>query len=176
MPLSPFPPHNLFPYMALPGQGGYGGDGLIKLDTKAKCRYVKKLTCKGTLRQVIIRVFRLEIQSVMFVFRPSFMNYRPSNPLSGSTLPPPESKYRSPVYTDSVWHGRGWGGGGGRIDFYSRPYSAWVEHSVSDQIRRTYKIARSPQLRKGGGLRQMNTCPFTDKFFYNDIWRCFLSV
>ncbi len=28
----------------------------------------KKFTCKGTLRQVFIRVYRLEIQSVMLVF------------------------------------------------------------------------------------------------------------
>ncbi len=37
-------------------------------DTKAKCRHPKKITCRGTLRQVFIRVFRLEIQSVMLVF------------------------------------------------------------------------------------------------------------
>ncbi len=28
----------------------------------------KKMTCKGTLRQVLIRVYRLEIESVMLVF------------------------------------------------------------------------------------------------------------
>ncbi len=38
------------------------------IDTKAKCRYLKKLACKGTLRQVFIGVYRLEIQSVMLVF------------------------------------------------------------------------------------------------------------
>ncbi len=37
-------------------------------DTKAKCRHLTKFTCKGTLRQVFIRVYRLEIQSVMLVF------------------------------------------------------------------------------------------------------------
>ncbi len=43
--------------------------GLINyIDTKAKCLHLKKLTCKGTLRQVFIRVYRLEIQSVMLVF------------------------------------------------------------------------------------------------------------
>ncbi len=29
------------------------------IDTKAKCRYLKKLTWKGTLRQVLFRVYRL---------------------------------------------------------------------------------------------------------------------
>ncbi len=32
----------------------------------------KKLTCKGTLRQVFIRVYRLKVQSVMLIF--SFVN------------------------------------------------------------------------------------------------------
>jgi hypothetical protein len=43
--------------------------GLINYkETKAKCRHLKKFTCKGTLRQVFIRVYRLEIQSVMLVY------------------------------------------------------------------------------------------------------------
>ncbi len=43
--------------------------GLINYkDTKVKCRHQKKLTCKGTLRQMFIRVYRLEIESVMLVF------------------------------------------------------------------------------------------------------------
>ncbi len=37
------------------------------IDTKAKCRHLKKLTCKGILRDVFFRVFRQEIQSVMLV-------------------------------------------------------------------------------------------------------------
>jgi hypothetical protein len=44
--------------------------GIINyIDTNSKCRHLKKLTCKGTtLRQVFIRVYRLEIQSVTLVF------------------------------------------------------------------------------------------------------------
>jgi len=38
------------------------------IDTKAKCRHLIRLTCKGTLRQVLIRVNRLEIQSVILTF------------------------------------------------------------------------------------------------------------
>ncbi len=37
-------------------------------DTKAKCRHLKKFTCEGILRQGFIRVYKLEIQSVMLVF------------------------------------------------------------------------------------------------------------
>jgi hypothetical protein len=50
------------------GEGGLKHGLLNYIDTKAKCRYLKKLTCKETLRQVFIRVYRLEIQSVMLVF------------------------------------------------------------------------------------------------------------
>jgi hypothetical protein len=35
------------------------------IETKAKCRQLKKLTCKGTLWQVFIKVYRLEILSFM---------------------------------------------------------------------------------------------------------------
>jgi hypothetical protein len=43
--------------------------GLINYtDTKAKCRHLKNLTSKGILRQVFIKVYRMEIHSVMLVF------------------------------------------------------------------------------------------------------------
>ncbi len=43
--------------------------GLIyNIDTKAKCPHLKKFTCRETLRQVFIRVYGLEIQSLMMVF------------------------------------------------------------------------------------------------------------
>jgi hypothetical protein len=43
--------------------------GLINfMNTKAKCRHLKKLTCTGTLRQVFIGVYRLEIPPFMLVF------------------------------------------------------------------------------------------------------------
>jgi hypothetical protein len=44
------------------------GSATLKKDTMAKCHNLKLLTCKGTLRQVLIRVYRLEIISVMLVF------------------------------------------------------------------------------------------------------------
>jgi hypothetical protein len=60
------------------------------IDTKAKCCHLKILTCNGTLLQVFIRVYRLEIQSVMLrYFRPSFVNCCPPNLLSSSVLSPP---------------------------------------------------------------------------------------
>ncbi len=67
----------------------------------------KKMTFEWTLRQVLFRVYLLEIQSVMMVLsRPSFVNCCPSNLLSGSTLPLPcVNKYT--VYTCTVCKGGG---------------------------------------------------------------------
>ncbi len=68
-----------------------------------------KIACKGTLQQVFIRVYRLEIlysQSCWY-FRRSFLNYCPSNLLSGSPLPLPCINVR---YIQTVC---GWGGGRG---------------------------------------------------------------
>jgi hypothetical protein len=52
---------------------GPGEEGTVHvltnyIDATAKCRHLKILTCKGTLRQVFIIVYRLEIQSVVLVF------------------------------------------------------------------------------------------------------------
>ncbi len=84
-------------------------------DTKAKCRHLKKFTCKGTARQLLfMRVFRLEIQSVMLVFyyfRPSFVDCCPSY-LTGST-PPPFPVWISILYAriQCVRGGEVWGSG-----------------------------------------------------------------
>jgi hypothetical protein len=56
------------------------------------------MTCKGTLRPVFNRVYRLEIQSFMLVFRQSFC---PSNFLSGS-LPLPCVKVQD-IQTVCEW-------------------------------------------------------------------------
>jgi hypothetical protein len=59
------------------------------IDTTAKCRHLIKFTCKGTLRQEFIRVYRLEIQSVMLVFSTQLCELLPSPLLAGSNPPPP---------------------------------------------------------------------------------------
>jgi hypothetical protein len=53
--------------------------GLVNyIDTKAKCRHLKIVTCKVTLWQVFIRVYRLVIQPIMLVFfRPSIVDCLP---------------------------------------------------------------------------------------------------
>ncbi len=47
------------------------------IDISAKCRQLKKLTWKGTLRQMFIRVYRLKIQSVMSVNSTRFCELLP---------------------------------------------------------------------------------------------------
>jgi hypothetical protein len=58
-------------------------------DTKAKCHHLKKFTCKGTLRQVFIRVYRLEIQTVMLVFLTQLFEPLPVSPSLWFNSPPP---------------------------------------------------------------------------------------
>jgi hypothetical protein len=52
----------------MPGSVGFMHGLLNCIDTKAKFWLVKKITCKVTMRQVFIRVYGLEIHSVMLVF------------------------------------------------------------------------------------------------------------
>jgi hypothetical protein len=51
----------------------------------------------------------VEIQLVMLVLRPSFVNYYPSKLFSDSPPPPLPSHSQSTVYTESVWLARGGG-------------------------------------------------------------------
>jgi hypothetical protein len=67
----------------------YPNHGLINyISNKAKRPHPKKVISEGTLRQVFIRVYRLEIYSVMLVFSTQLcVLFYPPNLLSGSTLP-----------------------------------------------------------------------------------------
>ncbi len=68
---------------------------------------------KGLCGRVFIRVYRLEIQSVMLVFRPSFVNYCHSNLLSVSPPRPLPHSLRQSAVQYTVYRlcvtGRGWG-------------------------------------------------------------------
>jgi hypothetical protein len=71
-------------------------------DTKAKCCQTK-YTCKGTSRQRFIRVYRLEIQSVMLVFSTQLCELLPLSPSLWFNFPPPPlsclNKYTLYTYT-----------------------------------------------------------------------------
>ncbi len=85
------------------------------IDTKAKCRHLKKFTCKVTLRQVLIRVYRLEIQSVMLVFSTQLCElFSLPNLLSGSN---PFPVWRSILFTlIQCVRGEGLWGSGSQTD------------------------------------------------------------
>ncbi len=60
--------------------------GLINnIETKAKCRHLQKLTCKG---QVFIRVHRLKMQSIMLVFSTQLCELLPLSPSLWFNSPP----------------------------------------------------------------------------------------
>jgi hypothetical protein len=103
--------------------------GLISfIDTKAKCRHIKKLTCKGTLRQVFIRVIDWRYSQPCWYFWPSFELFTPPPP------PYPVSKY------NKVCDWEGMGGiescGGNILQEFNTLYLTRF---------RTYKTARPPQ-------------------------------
>jgi hypothetical protein len=50
---------------------------------------VKQFTCKGALRQVFIRVYTMEKQSVMFVFSTQLCELLPPSPSLWFNPPPP---------------------------------------------------------------------------------------
>jgi hypothetical protein len=66
-PKAPLHTHTPAEFISLPTWSPSHGK-INYIDTKAKCRHLKKLTCKGTLRQVFIRVYWLQLPSVMLVF------------------------------------------------------------------------------------------------------------
>ncbi len=66
--------------------------GLINyIDTKAKCRHRKKLTCKATLRQVLSEFIGRSYSQLCWFFRLNSVNCCPSNLLSGLISPLPLS-------------------------------------------------------------------------------------
>jgi hypothetical protein len=93
--------------------------GLINhKDTKTKCRFY------WCLIEFIDRIYS---QSCWYYFRPSFVNYLPSNLLSGSAPPllPPIPKVKV-QYIQTVRGWEGMGGGEGGVELCWRLYSAGV--------------------------------------------------
>ncbi len=76
---------------------------------KPNCRHLKILICKGTLRQVFIRVFRLEIQSAMLVYSTQLCELLPLQPSLWFNSPP-FPVWISILYTIHVYSvgGGGW--------------------------------------------------------------------
>ncbi len=80
------------------------------INTKAKCRHLNKLTWNGTLRQMFIRVYILEIQLVMLVFSTQLCELLPLSPSLWFNSPP-FPVWISILYTH-IQYARGRGGMG----------------------------------------------------------------
>jgi hypothetical protein len=132
---------------------------------QSKMSSSKKLTCKGTLRQVFIRVYRLgDTVSHAGILDPAVWTVAPST-FSLVHLPP-SFPCQSTVCTDTVWLGVDGGCVGDNIlqEF----------NTLSLNRFRTYKIARPPQKkpRSWMGLIRINTCrkvPVRSIFLDDDI-------
>ncbi len=102
----------------------------------------------------------------MLVFRLSFVNYCPSNLLSGSSPPPlPPSQSQGTVYTDSVWLA----GGAGVLSCAGEHNLQEFKTLVLTRFR-TYKIALPPPNNNLGGERPQKNkhlpqSPFTGQSF-----------
>ncbi len=78
------------------------------IEGNAKCCHLKKLTCKGTLRQLFIS--RLEdTVSHVGIFDPALWTGAPFNLLSSSTLPPPPIPMSKNRIYRQCGARRGWG-------------------------------------------------------------------
>ncbi len=121
--------------------------GLINYkDTKTKCR----------LYWYLIEFLDWRYSQSYWYFRPSFVNYWPSNLLSGSPpLPPPSPKSKYSLYTQCL-AGRG---GGGVLSCVGDNILQEINILFLARLR-TYKIALPPQTKtqEGRGPQQINTC------------------
>jgi hypothetical protein len=147
------------------------------IEVNAKCRHLKNWPAKDFAAGVT-RVYRLEISNFCSTFRhvgifnPAFWSVHvlspvaPLPPLWFNPPPPCANKYLYNVYAYTVCKG------GGGMGFCWRPYSARVARVLHSEHT---KLVDHPKQkpRRGGGLRQINTCskiPLQVHFFR---WRHF---
>ncbi len=140
----------------------YNNVKMYNIEVNAKCCHLKKFNCKGTLRQVFITVYGLEISNFLRIFshlgilNPVLRSVLSAvAPLHFSLLPfSLLSKYSIYVRTVCGCEGKE------VVSSCWRPFSAWVLHSVSDQIQnlQNFSTTPRPKPRRRGGLRQINTC------------------
>ncbi len=119
-----------------------------------KCRHLKNGPEKRLCGRCLLEFIDWRYSQSCWHFRPSFVNYCPSNLLSGSPPPPFPcvKKYGINIQFVAV---RGWRLLGPVGDHILQEFNTLYLKRF-----RTYKTARALQtkLRKEGGLRQINTC------------------
>ncbi len=89
---------------------------------------LKIFTCKGTLRQVFIRVYRLGIQSVMFVFSTKLCELLPLYLLSSSP-PPSPLPCLNKIYSVQVQYTERGGRVNQREGYRGNSSQSWVENT-----------------------------------------------
>ncbi len=139
--------------------------GLINnIETKAKCRHLKKMFCKGSLRQVFLRVSLETGDTVCHVgiFNPALWTIAPLN-FSLVQLSPP-SLCQSTLHTDSVWLG----GVGGFWVLWETIFCRSLTLCILTRCR-TYKIATPPQTKTD---KHLPLSHFIGQFFPMTIF-CF---
>ncbi len=118
----------------------------------------KKLPVKGLCGRCLLEFIDWRYSQSCWYFRPRFVNYWPSNLLSGSPPPPcPFHVSKYSVYRQCV--AGGGGGGGGcwvlldTIFCWSLTLCIWPDSEPT-------KLLHHPNWkpRRGEGLRQINTC------------------
>ncbi len=139
------------------------------IEGNAKCRHLKKFTCKGTLRQVVIRVYRLEIANFLCtvshvgIFDLALWTVAPlSFSLVQLSAPLPPSQYKQTMC--------GWEGVGGvescwRLYIFCRSFNTLYLTRF-----KTYKTARQPETKtkEGRGTqtdKHLQQSPFTGQLF-----------
>ncbi len=121
------------------------------IDTKAKCHHLKKLTCKGTLRQKFITVYVDWKQSVMLVFSTQLCELLPLQPSLWFNSPPPFLFSKYSIDRQCVWLG----GGRGGVTIFCRRLTLRIWPVLQPEKRLDHPKQKP---RSGGGLRQINTC------------------
>ncbi len=133
----------------------YGSShGLINYtDTKAKFCHLKKFTCKERLcGRCLSEFIGWRYSQSCWYFQPSFVNCRPSNLLSGSTLPPAPPLFCKVQYVQRVC---GWEGVGVLETIFCRSLAFCILPD-SEPTKLLNRPKQKP--RRGGDLRQINTC------------------
>jgi hypothetical protein len=132
----------------------YPGLRLINyIDTKTKCRHLKRWLVKGLCDRCLSEFIDWRYSQSCWYFRPCFVNCCPSNLLSGSTQPP------SPLHC--VWLG---GGGGWWVLLDRRlTLSIWPDSEPTkllDHSQTNPRRGEGPQTDK-----HLPQSPCTGKFF-----------
>ncbi len=110
----------------------------------------KKLTCKGALQQLFIKVHRLETQTVILIFSAQFCELLPLSPSLWCNSPGPLAL---PCVKVQYMAGRGWGCWVLFETIFCRSLtlSIWPDSDPS-------KLLYHPKSMRRGSLRQINTC------------------